>query len=175
MKQHKHLAAALACALAVSLGAGAVLATESAVPEGHDTLLIAPNPTAAPPILIAPNPSTAQPVDSELIPEDIVEEAPAPDAEGTVSFANLESRMRTGYYSLLALEETLNSLRVIDYDKIMRKTFKPCCTCKCGRIDIGVWIEESDIFQIFAISECKITDSLKRFGKNNFCYISVAA
>jgi len=118
MKQHKHLAAALACALAVSLGAGAVLATESAVPEGHDTLLIAPNPTAAPPILIAPNPSTAQPVDSELIPEDIVEEAPAPDAEGTVSFANLESRMRTGYYSLLALEETLNSLRVIDYDKM---------------------------------------------------------
>ena len=117
MKHRRQLTAALACALAVALGAGAVLATETAQP-------------ATPPLLIAPNPNASQSVTDPLpdvetpdvqteVPAEIEQEAVIlPDAEGTVSFPNLESRMRKGFYSLLSLEETLNSLRVIDYEKM---------------------------------------------------------
>ena len=117
MKHRRQLSAVLACALAIALGAGAVLATETVQP-------------ATPPLLIAPNPNASQSV-TEPLPDaetpDVQEEVPAeteqeevilPDAEGTVSFPNLEDRMRKGFYSLLSLEETLNSLRVIDYEEM---------------------------------------------------------
>lgn len=122
MNHPRKLAAALACALAVSLGAGAVLATDPVQPESQDILLIAPNPNAAQTEAgeeIAPESDESQPVTEEEITDVLVqEEESIPDAAGTVSFANLESRMRKGYYSLLSLEETLNSLRVIDYEKM---------------------------------------------------------
>ncbi len=119
MKHRKQLAAALACALAVSLGAGAVLASEPSQPDVTPPLLIAPNPMTTP----AEDTTITAPVDTptpeQTLPaEETTLEPPAPDAEGTVSFANLETRMRKGFYSLLSLEETLNSLRVMDYDKM---------------------------------------------------------
>ena len=121
MKQHRQLAAALACALAIGLGAGAVLATETVQPDTAPPLLIAPNPTVSQPVTEPEQADTQTPAVEEAPAEEIVVEEEIiipPDAEGTVSFANLESRMRSGYYSLLSLEETLNSLRVIDYEKM---------------------------------------------------------
>ena len=46
-------------------------------------------------------------------PEEIV-----PDAVGTVSFANLDSRLRENNLNVLALEENIAALEVIDYDKM---------------------------------------------------------
>ena len=47
MKQRRQFAAALACALTIVLGAGAVLATETAQADTMPPLLIAPNPAAS--------------------------------------------------------------------------------------------------------------------------------
>lgn len=49
----------------------------------------------------------------EQEPEEIV-----PDAVGTVSFSNLDSRLRENNLNLLALEENIAALEVIDYDKM---------------------------------------------------------
>ena len=65
MKHRRQLTAALACALAVALGAGAVLATETAQP-------------ATPPLLIAPNPNASQSV-TEPLPD-----VETPDAQTEV-------------------------------------------------------------------------------------------
>lgn len=40
------------------------------------------------------------------------------DAEGTVSFENLEKRVRENYPTLLALQETIETINAIDYDKL---------------------------------------------------------
>lgn len=42
---------------------------------------------------------------------------PAPDAEGTLSFANLRGRMLENYYPLLALEENIQTLEEWDYKR----------------------------------------------------------
>ena len=42
----------------------------------------------------------------------------APDAAGTLSFENLAARMRTGNYSLLALEENIALIKSTDYEKV---------------------------------------------------------
>lgn len=136
MNHRRQLAAALALALAVSLCGGAVLATETTQPESGDTLLSAPAPDDAETIPAAPDtvdietdtpetdkaeanqPAANSDTAASVQPEPEEEAVVNPDAEGTVSFANLENRMRAGYFSLLSLEETLNSLRVIDYDKM---------------------------------------------------------
>lgn len=44
--------------------------------------------------------------------------AAAPDPVGTVSFQNLNSRMRENNFNLLALEETIASIEAIDYEKM---------------------------------------------------------
>ena len=44
-------------------------------------------------------------------------EAPEPDAEGTLSFDNLRSRMLEHYYPLLALEENIRTLEEWDYKR----------------------------------------------------------
>lgn len=41
-----------------------------------------------------------------------------PDPVGTISFSNLSSRVRENNFNLMALEETIASLEVIDYDKM---------------------------------------------------------
>lgn len=42
----------------------------------------------------------------------------APDAEGTLSFENLGARMKTGYYTVMSLEENIAAIECIDYDKM---------------------------------------------------------
>lgn len=124
MNHRRQLAAALACAMAVGLCGGAVLATEPPQPSPSDILLISPDPGSVPseedtpastqPETDAPAPSAE---DTHPLPPEPKEEN-IPDTEGTVSFSNLERLMRQGYYSLLSLEETILSLKAIDYDKM---------------------------------------------------------
>ena len=46
------------------------------------------------------------------------EAEPEPDPAGTVSWANLESRIRSGSLSALILAENIGSIEVIDYDQM---------------------------------------------------------
>ena len=46
------------------------------------------------------------------------EAAPPADEAGTLSFGNLNDRMRTGFYPLRALEESVSSIEELDYDKL---------------------------------------------------------
>ena len=41
-----------------------------------------------------------------------------PDAEGTLRFENLGARMKTGYYTVMSLEENIAAIECIDYDKM---------------------------------------------------------
>ena len=41
-----------------------------------------------------------------------------PDAAGTLSFENLGARMKTGYYTVMSLEENIAAIECIDYDKM---------------------------------------------------------
>ena len=58
---------------------------------------------------------TAQDVETEEHPEP---EIITPDAVGTVSFANVSRRLRENNLSVLSLEENINAIKVIDYDKM---------------------------------------------------------
>lgn len=42
----------------------------------------------------------------------------APDADGTLRFENLSARMKTGYYTVMSLEENIAAIECIDYDKM---------------------------------------------------------
>ena len=41
-----------------------------------------------------------------------------PDAAGTLRFENLSARMKTGYYTVMSLEENVAAIECIDYDKM---------------------------------------------------------
>ena len=58
---------------------------------------------------------TAQGADTEEHPEP---EIITPDAVGTVSFANVSRRLRENNLSVLSLEENINAIKAIDYDKM---------------------------------------------------------
>ena len=58
---------------------------------------------------------TAQDADTEEHPEP---ELITPDAVGTVSFANVSRRLRENNLSVLSLEENINAIKAIDYDKM---------------------------------------------------------
>ena len=58
---------------------------------------------------------TAQDADTEEHPEP---EIIAPDAVGTVSFANVSRRLRENNLSVLSLEENINAIKAIDYEKM---------------------------------------------------------
>ena len=42
----------------------------------------------------------------------------APDAAGMLRFENLSARMKTGYYTVMSLEENIAAIECIDYDKM---------------------------------------------------------
>ena len=122
----KWIALALAAALILSLGAVSALAeSETQTPETQDP--------------VTEEETTPQGEDSELSQEETPEEdagdegeetqpvSPAspdqalpdtdyvPDAMGSVTFANVERRMRKGILNILALQESVDMLESIDY------------------------------------------------------------
>ncbi|MEY8403906.1 TolC family protein [Oscillospiraceae bacterium 44-34] len=117
------LALALTAALALSLLGAAALAAEGGSPG--------PDSSAAQSAGEAPQAEDSSLPEDISLPEDrsgppAEETGPAeeptqtyiPDPVGSISFANLESRMREGSLSLLALEEQIQVLESIDYDEM---------------------------------------------------------
>lgn len=63
-----------------------------------------------------------------------------PDPVGSITFGNLERRLRENNYNLLALEETIASLEVIDYDKMkedMRKQLNQIAQAQWMMVEFG--------------------------------------
>ena len=129
MKHHKKLAAALACALAVSLCGGHVLAdgTADVSQQANTPLLIMPAPqpsTTETSSAVADSAATdlVAPVARKAF---IVEGTPRPieapaveDAAGTVSFENLGPRMLEKNLNILALNQNIEAIEAVDYDEM---------------------------------------------------------
>lgn len=121
----------LALALTLALGASAVLAedgTERLAAEATDaaqsaeTTADTTGETAEP----AESAGAAKTQDDAKAQEDgesaqeaeeLPEAAPSPDPEGTLSFENLESRIRENNYTLLSLERKIENIDKTDLDK----------------------------------------------------------
>ena len=98
MLKHRTLALLLAGSLALALGT---------------TIVAADSGTQAP---VSP-----VPVQTEAAAESTKVETPVevlPDEAGSLSFTNLESRMRENNLNLLMLQESINALKVLDYEEI---------------------------------------------------------
>ena len=64
----------------------------------------------------------------------------APDAEGTLRFENLSARMKTGYYTVMSLEENIAAIECIDYDKMyedLRNGLNSIASAQWGLIQMG--------------------------------------
>ena len=138
MKQ-RTTALLLAVALALSLlGAGALAVEGGVFPaSGEQAAETAPAGERAPE---APEESgvlsQARPVDPEEDGGIPVEEY-RPDPVGTISFANLSSRMRENSYSLLSLEENIAVIESLDYDEMteeIRKAINQTADAQWGMI-----------------------------------------
>lgn len=96
--------------------------------------------TAEPAAPAQPAEGTDRAPEGETGAEDYV-----PDAVGTVSFANLEARLRENNLNLLALEETIASIEAIDYEEMtddVRKTLNQVADAQWGTINMGQSILE---------------------------------
>lgn len=116
MKDRRTIAAILAAALTLTMcGVSAVAAEEadsSAAPDSSAADTSAADSSQAD---ASGEDQTAQDADTEEHPEP---EIITPDAVGTVSFANVSRRLRENNLSVLSLEENINAIKAIDYDKM---------------------------------------------------------
>ena len=104
-----------AAALALSLLGATALAAEGDSSPGTQA-----GDPAAPEVLLSAQQSSAAPEaaeDTGSAEEDAVPEY-IPDPVGTITFANLEHRMREGNLNLLTLEENIQAIKAIDYDEM---------------------------------------------------------
>jgi len=110
----------LSAVLALSLLGAASLAAEGEGPPLTGVPVQiggAPEEDAAPSdLVLAAQTEGDSSSEGEEEPSDVEEYIP--DPVGTISFTNLERRLRENNYNLLALEETIASVEVIDYDKM---------------------------------------------------------
>lgn len=137
MKDRRTIAAILAAALTLTMcGVSAVAAEEadsSAAPdssvsaqadEADSSAAVGGTPEDASSGDTASDSSQAGKAGEDQTPQDTqTEEHPEPelippDAVGTVSFANVSRRLRENNLSVLSLEENINAIKAIDYDKM---------------------------------------------------------
>ena len=115
----------LAGALALTLCGGAVFAADPAADDAAagEQAAVQTEPAAQPapeaegeaePTAETTAPAREETADEKEVP--VVEVQP--DPVGTLSFANLGSRMRENNLTLLALEETIQSIEAIDYEEM---------------------------------------------------------
>lgn len=105
----KRLIALAVCAALVLCGAGALAAEETDGAAQTSVDQPSQGERAA---------EAAQEGQEEATLQEEREEQAQPDQAGTVSFDNLAARLRENNLSLLALEENIAALEVIDYDKM---------------------------------------------------------
>lgn len=134
----------LALALALSLGAVPVLADQTPQPESSAADPAETEQAQSEEGETAPAEETeeAAPADSPAGPdqETVGEEMEmVPDPVGTVSFENLERRIREHNLQLLALEENVTSLEGMDYEAMQESLRK-----RLHNFAQGKWIKQTD-------------------------------
>ena len=132
----------LSAALALSLLGAASLAAEGEGPPLTGVPVQiggAPEEDAAPSdLVLAAQTEGGSSSEGEEEPSDVEEYIP--DPVGTISFTNLERRLRENNYNLLALEESIASVEVIDYDKMtedMRKQLNQIARAQWMMVEFG--------------------------------------
>lgn len=148
----------LALALAVSLGAVPVLADQSPQPEqsAADQAETEQTQSEEGETAQAEEPEEAAPADSPAGPD---QETPGeemeivPDPVGTVSFENLEQRIREHNLQLLALEENVASLEGMDYEA-MQESLREAL----HNLAQGKWIKKTneDLANIMGLGEVSL-------------------
>ena len=138
MKDRRTIAAILAAALTLTMcGVSAVAAEEadsSAAPDSSVAVQAdqsdasaavggTPEDASSGDIGAADGSQTDKAGEDQAAQDSQTEEHPepeiiAPDAVGTVSFANVSRRLRENNLSVLSLEENINAIRAIDYEKM---------------------------------------------------------
>ena len=128
MTNRKLTALMLAGALALGLCGGAVLAADPVEPDTsavEQTETAQEDPQASTP---APQAETAQTTETDTGAEESGEAQepqepaqPDPDPEGTLSFANVDSRVRSGDYNCLVLGESIAQVEATDYEKLQEE------------------------------------------------------
>lgn len=127
MTNQKLTALMLAGALALGLCGGAVLAADPVEPdtsavEEQETQPEVQADTSASQAEAAQEPSeegTPEETGDTQEPQEPAQ--PDPDPEGTLSFANVDSRVRSGDYNCLVLGETIAQVEATDYEKLQEE------------------------------------------------------
>ena len=147
--KHRTIALLLAAALGLSLIGGAALAVEDdAVSSGSTAAQTDGAPTSGEPDVSPENTEGAEEMESAVygadageVEEEQEEQPPAeeyiPDPVGSISFTNLEHRLRENNLNLLALEESIQSIEAIDYEKMtddIRKQINQIAQAQWGMI-----------------------------------------
>lgn len=150
--KHRTIALLLAAALGLSLIGGAALAVEDdAVSSGSTAAQTDGAPTSGEPDVSPENTEGAEEMESAVygadageVEEEQEEQPPAeeyiPDPVGSISFTNLEHRLRENNLNLLALEESIQAIEAIDYEKMtddIRKQINQIAQAQWGMIVTG--------------------------------------
>ncbi|MEJ8729525.1 TolC family protein [Flintibacter sp. HCN-6482] len=147
--KHRTIALLLAAALGLSLIGGAALAVEDdAASSGSTAAQTDGAPTSGEPDVSPENTEGAEEMESAVygadageVEEEQEEQPPAeeyiPDPVGSISFTNLEHRLRENNLNLLALEESIQAIEAIDYEKMtddIRKQINQIAQAQWGMI-----------------------------------------
>ena len=150
--KHRTIALLLAAALGLSLIGGAALAVEDdAASSGSTAAQTDGAPTSGEPDVSPENTEGAEEMESAVYgadageaEEEQEEQPPAeeyiPDPVGSISFTNLEHRLRENNLNLLALEESIQAIEAIDYEKMtndIRKQINQIAQAQWGMIVTG--------------------------------------
>lgn len=159
MTNQKLTALMLAGALALGLCGGAVLAADpvepdaSAVEQQEETGAAQTEDQTAQAETggedaSAPESSEGGEETDGEVPEEEETPQPDPDPEGTLSFANVDSRVRVGNLNYLVLEETIAQAEATDYDKLMdelRDKLNDIANMQWGMITSGSMLPSTNI------------------------------
>ena len=124
LNKKQTLALALAAVMTLSLLAVSADLTEGEGgspdgTQGTQNILIAPNTNAADPASSAQEDGQTEQTPAQEVPEgEAAAQEPAPDPEGTLSFVNLEKRVREGSLYYRMAEENAAFLEAYDFEKM---------------------------------------------------------
>lgn len=150
--KHRTIALLLAAALGLSLVGGAALAAEDNAISSGDAIAQTDGASTSGEPEVSPEHTegagemehAVYGADTGEAEEDQEEQPPAeeyiPDPVGTISFTNLERRLRESNLNLLALEESIQAIEAIDYEKMtddIRKQINQIAQIQWGMITMG--------------------------------------
>ncbi len=150
--KHRTIALLLAAALGLSLVGGAALAAEDDAISSGDAVAQTDGASTSGEPEVSPEHTegaremehTVYGADTGEAEEDQEEQPPAeeyiPDPVGSISFTNLERRLRESNLNLLALEESIQAIEAIDYEKMtddIRKQINLIAQTQWGMITMG--------------------------------------